>query len=115
MTVSPWAGQVLADLGVGVGHPAASSVLRRGNIRSRKPRQCFPLAGRSKAVEIDERDAAQHGVADLDDTAKSRQSFLIDLFVCEKFRVVQKVPQEPTQLPHRFLCAVQTADDGLAC
>jgi hypothetical protein len=56
----------------------------------------------------------QHGVANLDHPAKSRQSFLIDLFVGEKVRVIEKVAQEPTQLPHRFLCAVQSADDGLA-
>jgi len=56
----------------------------------------------------------QHGAADFDHTAESRESFLVDLFVGEKFRVIEKVAQEPTQLPHRFWCAVQTADDGSA-
>ena len=51
------------------------------------PRQLFPLAGRSEAVQIDERDSVNDGVADLDHTAKSRQSLFVDLFVREKFRV----------------------------
>jgi hypothetical protein len=36
------------------------------------------------------------------------------LFVREEFWVIEKVAQEPAQFPHRFLGAVQTADDGLA-
>jgi len=52
-------------------------------------------------------------VADLDDTAESGQSLLIDLFLGQQFRVIEKVPQEPAELPHCFLCAVKTARDGL--
>jgi hypothetical protein len=52
-------------------------------------------------------------VADLDDTAESRQGLLVDLLVGEKFRVIEKVPQEPAELPHRFLGAVEPTDDGL--
>jgi len=33
-------------------------------------------------------------VADLDDTAESGQSLLVDLFVGEKFRVIEKIPQD---------------------
>ena len=52
-------------------------------------------------------------MADLDDTAESGQSLLIDLFVGQKFRVIEKIPQEPAQLPHRLLGAVEPADNGL--
>jgi len=52
-------------------------------------------------------------VADLDDTAESGQSLLVDLFVGQQFRVIEKIPQEPAQLPHRFLRAVETTHDGL--
>jgi hypothetical protein len=52
-------------------------------------------------------------VADLDDTAEPGQSLLIDLFVGEQFRVIEKVPQKPAQLPHRFLRAIQSAHNGL--
>ena len=87
---------------------------RARDIRAGSRRQFFPLAGGSEAVEIDERDAVPHGMADLDHTAESRQSFFVYLFMREEFRVIEKVAQEPTQLPHRFLCAVQTTDDALA-
>jgi hypothetical protein len=75
--------------------------------------QFFPLAGRGEAVEVDERNAVDHGVADLDDAAESGQSLLVDLFVGQKFRVIEEIPQEPAQLPHRLLRAVETTDDGL--
>jgi hypothetical protein len=52
-------------------------------------------------------------VADLDDTAESGQSLLIDLFVGQKFRVIEEIAQEPAQLPHRLLRAVETTHDGL--
>jgi hypothetical protein len=52
-------------------------------------------------------------VADLDDATESGQSLLIDLFVGQKFRVIEKIPQEPAQLPHRFLRAVEPTDNGL--
>ena len=31
----------------------------------------------------------------------------------QKFRVIEKIPQEPAQLPHRLLRAVETTHDGL--
>jgi hypothetical protein len=52
-------------------------------------------------------------VADLDDAAESRKSLLVDLLVSEKLRVIEEVAQEPAQLPHRLLGAVETTDDGL--
>ena len=52
-------------------------------------------------------------MADLDDTAESGQSLLVDLFVGQQFWVVAKISQEPSQLPHRFLGAVETSNNGL--
>ena len=39
--------------------------------RYRSGGQFFPLAGRSESIEIDERNAVDHGVANLDHTAES--------------------------------------------
>jgi hypothetical protein len=33
--------------------------------------------------------------------------------VGQKFRVIEEIAQEPAQLPHRFLSAIETTDDGL--
>jgi hypothetical protein len=33
--------------------------------------------------------------------------------VSQKFRIVEKIPQEPAQLPHGFLGAIKAPDDGL--
>jgi len=75
--------------------------------------QFFPLAGWSEAVEIDERNSVEHGVANLDDTAESGQSLLVDLFMRQEFRIIEKIAEEPAELPHRFLRAVKTTDDGV--
>ncbi len=53
-------------------------------------------------------------MADLDDAAESGQGLLIDLFVGQEFRIIEKVPQEPTQLPHCFRRAIKAADDRLS-
>jgi len=82
-------------------------------MRNRSCRQFFPLAGRGKAVEVDERNAVDYGVANLDYTAESGQGFFIDLFVGQKFRVIEEIAQEPAQLPHRLLRAVEATHDGL--
>jgi hypothetical protein len=71
------------------------------------------VAGWSEAVEVDERNAVDHGVADLDHAAESGQSLFVDLFVGQKFRVIEEIPQEPAQLPHCLLRAVKTTRDGL--
>ena len=52
-------------------------------------------------------------MADLDDTAESGQRLFVDLFVGQQFWVVEKISQEPSQLPHRFLGAVETSNNGL--
>src|ERR1035438_5077093 len=73
----------------------------------------FPLTRRCKAVEIDERNAVDHGVADLDYAAESGKSLLIDLFMCQQFRIVEEISQKPPELPHGFLRAVETTHNGL--
>ncbi len=46
--------EVLADLGVGVGHRDASAGLEREALDTGAGGQFFPLAGRSEAIEVDE-------------------------------------------------------------
>src|SRR5271169_1970431 len=94
----------------------SSGSLRSVGARCTRNRSCgqfLPLAGWGEAVEVDERNAVDHGVADLDDTAESGQSLLVNLFVGQKFRVIEKVPQKPAQFPHRLLGTVETTDNGL--
>jgi len=50
-------------------------------------------------------------VADFHHPNEAAQSALINLVLAQEFRVVEKIPQEPTQLPHRLRSAVQPADD----
>src|ERR1700690_1330791 len=52
-------------------------------------------------------------MADLDDTAESGQSLFIYLLVSQKFGVIEKIAQEPAQLPHGFLRAIKTTHDRL--
>ena len=73
--------------------------------------QLFPLAGRGEAVEVHQRDAVDHGVADLHDPDQAAQGSLVDLVLAQQFGVIEKIPQEPTQLPHRLWGAVETAND----
>jgi hypothetical protein len=74
----------------------------------------LPLAGGRETVEVDQRDAMNYGVADLDHAAKPGQGSLIDLFVGQKFRIAEEVPEEPPQFPDRLLATVQTPDNRLA-
>src|SRR5208283_555382 len=61
--------------------------------------------------EIDQRNAVDHRVADLDDSDESAQGALVDLVLAQQFGVIKEIPQEPTHLPHRLRGAVETADD----
>src|SRR5664280_1312095 len=76
--------------------------------------QLFPLAGGGEAVKVHQRDAVDHGVADLDDSDQAAQGPLVDLILAQQFGVIEKIPQEPTQLPHRLWRAVQPADNRTA-
>src|SRR5664280_2435647 len=73
--------------------------------------QLFPLAGRGEAVKVHQRDAVDYGVADLHDADQAAQDALVDLVLTQQFGVIEKIPQEPTQLPHRLRGAVETAYD----
>ena len=73
--------------------------------------QFFPLAGRGEAVEIHQRNAVDDDVADLDDSDEAAQGVLVDLVLAQQFGVIEKIPQEPAQLPHCLRRAVETADD----
>jgi hypothetical protein len=52
-------------------------------------------------------------MTDFDHASQSGQGFFIDLLVGQKLRVIEKIPQEPAQLPHCLLGAVETTHDGL--
>src|SRR5664280_2195549 len=73
--------------------------------------QLFPLAGRGEAVKVHQRDAVDHGVADLHDSDQPAQSAFVDLVLAQQFGVIEEIPQKPTQLPHRLWGAVETAGD----
>src|SRR5664280_3342779 len=77
--------------------------------------QFFPLAGRGEAIEVHQRDTVDHGVADLHDSDQAPQSALVDLVLAQQLGVIEEIPQEPAQLPHRLGRAVETADDGASC
>ena len=76
-------------------------------------RQLFPLTGGREAVEVHQRDAVQNGVADLDYADQSTQGAFVNLVPSQRLRVIEKISQEPAQLPHRLRGAVQPADDRL--
>src|SRR5208283_843540 len=89
--------------------PRALTVASWQNRNSRG--QFFPLAGRGEAVEIHQRDAVDHGMADLHDSGEAAQGTLVDLVLAQQFGVIEEIPQKPTQLPHRLWGAVEAADD----
>jgi|SRR5580704_15462008 hypothetical protein len=74
----------------------------------------FPLAGRSKAVEVEQRCAIQNGVADLDHAAKANEILIVDFVVVEQVGVVAEVPQKPSELPQGFGRAIDSASKSLA-
>src|SRR5262252_8430607 len=77
-------------------------------------RQFLPLTGRRKAAEVNERNAIYDGMADLYHASKTMERFFVDLLVGDKLGIVQKIPQEPAQLPHRLLRAVEPTDNRLS-
>jgi hypothetical protein len=65
MPIALRASDVLADLGVAVGHHTTFGVLVSGKDES-DPRQFRPLGGGSEAVEVEQGSAVYHRVTDLD-------------------------------------------------
>src|SRR5271165_6948657 len=45
---------------------------------------------------------------------QATQGAFVDLVLTQQFGVIEKIPQEPAQLPHRLGGAVKAADDGPA-
>ena len=68
MAIAPGTSQIVADLGVGVGHQATSEslMLVRGVTDSSSP-----LCGRREAVEVELGSAVYHSVTDLDHTLEA--------------------------------------------
>jgi len=64
--------------------------------------QLFPLASRHEAVEIHERNAVDHGVADLHDPGQPAQDALVDLVLAQQFGVIEKISQEPASFHIAF-------------
>ncbi len=91
--------------------PSASPYRCQQAASGQRVGQFFPLAGRSEAVEVHQRDAVDHGVADLHHPDQAAQGSFVDLVLAQQFGVIEEIPQEPTQLPHRLWGAVKAADD----
>ncbi len=103
MLVAARAGQILADLGIAVGHEDTSDprVIAVG-----KDGEFFPPGRRRKAVEVEDRDAVYGDFADLDHAPQIDQGLVVDLILSQQFGVVAEVAQEPAQLPHcLWLCS----------
>jgi hypothetical protein len=58
---------------------------------SASPYRCSP-AEWGEAVEVHQRDAVDHGVADLDDSDQAAQGALVDLVLAQQFGVIQEIP-----------------------
>ena len=104
MLVAARAGQVLADLGVAVGHEATSEPSRSVESESSSHRP----AG-AKPSKLEQGSAVEDDFADLDHARQVDQCFVIDFIAAQQFGVVAEVAQEPAQLPQRFGCAVEAA------
>ena len=105
--VAARAAEVLADLGVAVGHQATSDPVFIAGSGT----QFRPLAGRSEAVEVEQGSAVDGGVADLDHAAESGEGLLVDLVASEQVRVVEEIAQEPAELPQSFRGAIHAPGD----
>ena len=96
MLIKPRAGQVLANLGVAVGH---SGHLRVVQICAGK---FFPTVDGSRAVKSEQGSAVEDDVADLDHALQTNNLAFVDLILTGQLGVVAKVAQEPVQLPQAF-------------
>jgi len=83
--VTARAAQILTDLGVGIVMRTPPHGWREKHSIPETP-IVLPTGWLGKAVEVDQRNAVDHRVADLDDAAQSGQSLLIDLFVGQELR-----------------------------
>ena len=116
VTVTPRTRQILADLRVAVVH------------RCSLP----PRSLKREALETGAADSSSHWLAGANPSRLISEMPLITVWLiltiarrvraervhrprswAQQFRIVEEIPQEPTQLPHRLRSAVQTAHDGL--
>ncbi len=104
MLVAARTGQVLADLGIAVGHEDTSDPR---DLRSVKTESSSHRAAGAKPSKL-RTDSAVHGdFADLDHAPQVDQRLVINLVLSQQLRVVAEVAQKPAQLPHGSGCAVE--------
>ena len=84
MLVAARAGQVLADLGIAVGHEDTSDL--HWDRRSAKTGELFPPGRRGEAVEVEDGDAVHGDFADLDHAPQVDQRLLVDLIPSQAIR-----------------------------
>ena len=106
MPIAPRTGEVLADLGVAVGH---SGHLRVVQICGG---EFFPAAGRGKTVQPEQGSAVEDDVADLDHALQTYELRFVHFVASEQFGVVAEVAQEPVQLPQGFRAAIEPAGES---
>ena len=111
MAIAARAGEVLADLGVAVGHFDASHTAR---LAGDALESCSHSTGRRETVEVEQGSAVHDRVADLDDTAEPDQAFLVDLISAEQFGVVTEVAQKPVEFPQCSGRAVEAAGNRVS-
>ena len=111
MAIAARAGEVLADLGVAVGHLDASHTARlAGDALETRSHS----TSRRETIEIEQGSAVHDGVADLDDTAEADQVLVVDLIPSEQFGVVAEVAQKPVEFPQRSGRAVEAAGNRVS-
>ncbi len=115
MAVAAGAGQVLGNLGVAVIHrdavpfsvPLPLTVGRTGIAVASSSHW---LAGAKPSKFTSEMPLITVWLI-LTTPTQTAQGTLVDLVLAQQFGVIEKIPQEPTQLPHRLRGAVEAADN----
>jgi hypothetical protein len=64
-----------------------------------------------QSIEVQQGNTVADNTADLDNTREPDKSLVLDLIVTEQLGVVAEIPQEPTQFPKCFRCAIDPASD----
>src|ERR1035437_6660548 len=108
MPVAPRAGEILADLGVAVGHSGHLWIVQVcwGKF--------FPSTSGSKTVQSDQGRTVEDDVTDLDHPHQPNELSLVHLVASEQLDVVAEVAQEPVQLPQCFCGAIESARQDVA-
>ena len=110
MPIPARAGEVLADLGVAVGHHATCGLSRLvAGVDSSSHR----LAGANPS-KSEQGGAVENDVADFDHAAETDRALVIDFIAAEQFGIVAEVAQEPIKLPQGFGSAIETSGKSMA-